>query len=222
VTLALFVTFSRGAWITFAVMVALWGISMTRVRLVPAIAAVLFIVLAISTLPLIAGEQILSRVKDLSALGRTASQQTAWQIFFDHPALGIGFGSTEFFVQRYNDTFASVSTFNLAPVYNFYLLVLVSTGIIGFALFLCFLLTMVRRLTIAFGIPGQHDTARHLRLGVALGYVSCIGSWLNTPGYNFTFIWFALALVSVLPTIVATEDVSHEVDSPPAAYAHRH
>jgi hypothetical protein len=202
VGLAVLVTFSRGAWLTLASLIAVWGLSRMTSRIPVAILGLLLLVLGASAFPLLTGEERFSGFTDLSAVGRLASQQTAWRIFLDHPALGIGLGSAEFFVQRYNVVFASVSTFSLEHIYNLYLLVLVSTGLLGFTLFLGFLLTLVGRLTVAFRMETRREGPRQMRLAAALAYAACLGFWLNTPGYNFTFVWFALALVSVLPAIL--------------------
>ena len=199
---AVLVTFSRSAWITLVILVALWGLSRLTTRVPVGIGGVLLAVLALTTLPMVAGEEVLQGMTDLSAVGRLASQETAWRMFFDHPVLGIGFGSAEFLVQRYNRAFASLSTFNLEHVYNFFLLTLVSTGIVGFTLFMGFLLTLAHRLTLAFKMQAARPAVARFRLSAALAYASCLGLWLNTPAYNFTFIWFALALVSVLPTMI--------------------
>lgn len=216
-TAAVLVTFSRSAWITLAILVALWGLSRLTTRLSLGIGAVILAVLALTTLPMIAGEEVLQGMTDLSAVGRLASQETAWRIFFDHPILGIGFGSAEFIVQRYNRAFASVSTFSLEHVYNFFLLNLVSTGIVGFTLFVGFLLTLAHRLTLAFNMQTADAGVSRLRLSAAFAYASCLGLWLNTPAYNFTFIWFGLALVSVLPTMIQEAQRTRSVPGGPCA-----
>jgi O-antigen ligase len=217
VSAAILVTFSRGAWLTFMAVVALWGLSRMTPRLAPAVLGLILVFLGASMWPLMAGDQSFSGLADLSAVGRLASQQTAWRIFFDHPVFGIGLGSAEFFVQRYNIVFPSVSTFGLEHIYNFYLLVLVSTGLLGFALFLGFLLTLVRRLDIAFRTEAGGGELRQLRVAVALAYASCLGLWLNTPAYNFTFVWFTLALVSALPAML--QEAAPKATELPARHA---
>jgi O-antigen ligase len=199
---ALVVTFSRGAWLTVGAMLAVWVASLFTKRLASATAAVLVAMLALTLWPLVAGEAVSDRLTDLSAAGRLASQQTGWRIALDHPVLGIGLGSAEFLVQRYNVRLPSINSFPLEHLYNFYLLVLVSTGLLGFCLFLGFLLALVTRIGAAFAPAAVPGWLGELRLGAALLYVACLGFWLNTPGYNFTFVWFALSIVSVTPAVI--------------------
>jgi O-antigen ligase len=202
VALALVVTFSRGAWLTTGAMLAVCAASLFTKRMALAATAVLVAMLALTVWPLVAGGAVFDRLTDLSAVGRLASQQTGWRIVLDHPVLGIGLGSAEFLVQRYNVLLPSINAFPLEHLYNFYLLVLVSTGLLGFCLFVGFLLALVTRIGAAFAPAAVPGWLGELRLGAALLYVACLGFWLNTPGYNFTFVWFALSIVSVTPAVI--------------------
>jgi hypothetical protein len=71
--------------------------------------------------------------------------------------------------------------------------VLGSTGLLGGVFFLGFL----RDLLGAVGAALQREDDvewRRVRTQAALAVVAVLGFWLNTPAYNVSFTWFALAL----------------------------
>jgi hypothetical protein len=89
-------------------------------------------------------------------------------------------------------------------VFNFFLLVFVSTGIIGGLIFFAFLFAVLRRVHQAFRVQTSLLALLRLRAGAALATVAVLAFWLNTPAYNFSYLWFCLAPAAVLPTHAAS------------------
>jgi O-antigen ligase len=224
---AIAVTFSRSAWFTATVVTALAALTwlprgLPRV-LVPAIAAGLIVLMV---WPLVIGDEVLAAFSDASAIGRVASQRTGWQMVLESPVLGTGLGSAEFFSERHAVYLPGQGDFQLHFLYNCYLLVLVSTGILGFGLFGAYLLKLADSIGAALRVPVRSPDVRRLQVGAAVAYTASLGFWSSTPAYNVTFVWFAFALASTLPRTVAPQVTSPPTvvprENPPEAVRREH
>ncbi len=195
---AVVATFSRGAWLTAALLVFLaWMIRVAPKRAMRLLPAVLPLSLALTAGPALVTETTTLPWIDLSAVERISSQKTGLRVFAEHPLLGVGFGSVEFFTERYAFTFPGnrVTETQLPYVHNCFILVLASTGLIGMALFVGFLWRLMWPLS---SMTIMDPRSEELRLGALLGCVASFGFWLNTPAYNVSFIWFPFALAAAL------------------------
>ncbi len=135
--------------------------------------------------------QRLSAFSDLSAIERFRTQKMAFQAFLKNPILGIGFGNTPFFI-------------NSQVTHNLYLQLLLETGVVGFSVFVFFLFKIWNKLKVfekRIKFSGEERKWGDLLLALKLSYISILFIWMNLPGYNFSYTWFLLALIAVLPNI---------------------
>jgi O-antigen ligase len=141
---ALLMTFSRGGWFAFlaslAIMIPIAG---RRGRGQSALPLALAIVLVAATLPFY--DEILARLTaddSGSALSRLPLNRIAWQMIWDHPALGVGVNNSAVLLREYAEREGSIIW--LYTVHNKYLLVWAETGTVALLAFVAFLLGSVR------------------------------------------------------------------------------
>jgi O-Antigen ligase len=208
---ALFLTFSRGAWLTAAMVVGLW-LMMVAFDRIPwwAPAALLVSAVAITLWPNMLVRGSTDVFQDLSALERMSAHLTGLRIVWDNPLFGIGFGSIPFLIEHYAVLLPGYDQIRFITVFSFFLLVLVSTGLVGGAIFSSFLARLLVSIQTAFRLPVADAGVRGLRAGAALACLAVLASWLNQAAYNFSYIWFCFALVSSLPSRIGAATASEE------------
>jgi hypothetical protein len=204
VLLAILVTFSRSTWVTVVALLLLWALARLAGRLPAwAMGVVLVGALGATLWPAIIVRGSTTVFSDLSTLERMSAHLTGLNMLADNPLFGIGFGSIEFFISRYAVLLPGYDEIRFITVFSFFLLVFVSTGIVGACLFWTFLVRLMVTLHHSFDLPVADPGLVGLRLGTALACMAVLTSWLNHPAYNFTYIWFALALGAATRQITA-------------------
>lgn len=132
--------------------------------------------------------QRLSAFSDFSSFERFEMQKRAFQIFLEYPILGVGFGNTPFFL-------------NYIVTHNFYLQLLLETGIVGFFVFMLFLFQVwikLKELEKKTCLFYKGEGLRSLILAIKLAFFSMLFTWIHLTAYNLSYIWFTLALITVL------------------------
>jgi hypothetical protein len=208
------VTFSRSAWLSAAIVLALWALLMIA-RRIPRVAlwAMLPAIIVWTVLPAIMfSEQSAPVLHDLSTLDRISAQMTGFNMFVDHPVLGVGFGSFPFVMNRYLVQISGYDRVRFITVFSFFLLVLLSTGVVGATVFVTYLASVLRRLDTAFRLRAFGSTVG-VRAGSALAAVAALAFWLNTPAYNVTYVWFCFAVAAVLPAHLAAADAAADAST---------
>jgi len=129
--IALFLTFSRSAWIAALIGVGLMNYELWKKSklFMPTILVSMIIILFIASSV---------GLRDESVIVRTQLNNSAIKMFLESPVLGKGLGN---FLVTLPDTIPSRQIYFLQPVHNIYLLVLSETGVIGFTLFIGLLWT---------------------------------------------------------------------------------
>lgn len=158
---ALLMSFSRGAWLAFAIAILVISLVRTKKILTPllllSVLLALFLLLgAFNLLPAALADRLATatnyfRLFDASKVEvtpqnwaiveRMATWQAAWGMFSDHPWSGIGLGSFE---SAYTDY--AIPYWRLYPpdhAHNYYLNLLAETGILGLTVYLLFSLTAI-------------------------------------------------------------------------------
>jgi hypothetical protein len=46
-----------------------------------------------------------------------------------------------------------------------------------------------------------NKTIKNIALGLKLSFISIMLIWFTNPAYNFSYTWFILAIIAVLPVI---------------------
>jgi hypothetical protein len=207
-TAGVVMTFSRSAWLSLLVVGAVWFVATAAGR-IPRIAGPVMVVGVIGWTfapAILVAKNTGLGFGDLSALDRMSANLTGLNVFFDHPLLGAGLGSFRFLIDRYLFAMTGYGEVLFFTVFNYFLLVFVSTGLIGGVVFLAFVGSVLRRAVWAVGHTPAAKKLASLPLGAALAVVAVVMFWLNTPAYNFSYLWFALSTAAVMPRLMAAED----------------
>lgn len=194
--LSLLLTFSRAGW--FSLVLLVFALAVIEWRTIRAIAiptllsigALLYVVVSVEANVW----QRLLALTDLSLQLRVQTQLEALELWLQHPVIGVGYGSFGLFT----------STEALDQVtFNFYLTVAVGTGAVGLAIFLGFLISIYRRLRMLLAKVRDHPRPRGYCLGMLMVLIGTAIVWSAVPGFNFSYIWFLLALAATLPSQLA-------------------
>lgn len=217
-TAATVLTYSRGAALALAVVLGLAlllrGVKPGEVLTGLALAGLLVVALpAAFTERLITLEQVLPGGEqtlhpDSSFEKRRLVTRVAWEMFLDHPVLGVGAGNYTVHYDRYADRVGSVAREYDDPSeahypHNLYLEIGAETGLPGLLVFsaaICVAfvyLHRARRWALERDDPGTAVLAR----GVALGLVGYLISSLFLHGQFQRYLWLLLALTAALEAL---------------------
>ncbi|MFH1369565.1 MAG: O-antigen ligase family protein [Elusimicrobiota bacterium] len=192
--IAMFLSFSRSGWagliiifMIFTYIEIIYDNKLYKALNAVMVFSILFIFLTNFILPNMI--EYLSSFSDHSAMVRFDIQRNSFLTFLKHPFMGIGWGNTGFFLMDFT-------------TYNFYLQLLLETGLIGFVVFCAFLLKIWKVLTVNESLMSKSDGRTELGkilLGLKLAFISILFTWFNTTAYNLSYIWFVAALCCVFP-----------------------
>lgn len=196
---AQFLTFSRSCWFGFLLILIcfIFHKIMYEGKLIKTTKIFLGVTLTIFllTVSIVPDKSVLfqrlSAFSDPSAIERLAVQKLTLQTFLKYPVLGIGWGNTPFFLQH-------------QVTHNWYLQLLLETGIVGFSIFMLFLFQIWNKLKtlekeIKIFLETESKELKSHILGLKLVFFSILLTWFNLSAYNLSYIWFFLALIAVLP-----------------------
>lgn len=147
-TVAMVLTFSRGGWISFMVVVfltVLLGIWKQR-GFLPACFALAGFTLLMSLIAVPFHESITQRLFEHdygAAWSRIPQIKVAWNIIQSHPFFGIGLNNYNLVMERYDSSRITLQV--LHPVHNMYLLIAAESGILSLVFFLLLIGTLFRR-----------------------------------------------------------------------------
>lgn len=191
--LSLLLTFSRVGWLALAFMPVVLAIAQWRT--IRAVAVPIFLGLGAALYVIASVEtdvwQRLLAFTDRSVRIRLETQLQALELWLQHPLIGIGYGSFGLFTSG-----ESVDR----VTFNFYLTLAVGTGVLGLGLFLGFLFSIYHRLQLVFARVRHHPRLRGYCLGMLMVLAGTVIVWGGVPGFNFSYIWFLLALAATLPS----------------------
>jgi hypothetical protein len=201
-------SYSRGATLTLCALVAaLLAFRYLRLRYVVPVILAVIIFLAITDPMFIRRIQTLGgesnpRAADISILERKTYQIGAWHIFLDHPLLGVGFGQSPKYVQRYGRMYGNMLGPKDVAAHNMYLQILAETGLVGFAAFLLILWAVVRpmfalRRYWAQSRPEYAHTLTSLMLGLLLFLVTSIFLHLALTRYFYLLLGLCGAATAI-------------------------
>ena len=166
---------SRGSWLSFsATCFVILVLAIHRRRRVGHIGWLFAGAVLLSVIALTLGQQnlIMDRIKSDdggAAYARIALAEGAARMIRDHPALGVGLNNYSLVMRKYD--MASFGREGLVIVHNIFLLIAAETGLIGLAVFLWLMASlMIRAWRIASGIVG--DTAWVAGVGVLSGLIA--------------------------------------------------
>ena len=135
----LWLTISRGAWISLALSLTLWPLVFTGGKIWRRITVAAATLLAVSLLAIVAyrtsskvQERLIHLVQDVGDRPRPILWRAAWKLFLEHPAFGSGAGSYNVYFERYRPEHEQCDP---EWAHNDYLNTLSDYGAAGFFLF---------------------------------------------------------------------------------------
>lgn len=157
VGISLVMTFTRGLWIALILAVLSMTALVSRKFF---IRTLLVLVVSMSSLYILS-PQVRVRVANLVHLDQSNSQrlqiwQVNWQMFKDHPLLGVGYEQNSTFVQDYNIKMFGKPGFT-GHAHNHFLQILAGTGIFGFLCFMGFCIYFFWMSLRLWKFAGPHD-----------------------------------------------------------------
>ena len=181
-SLAVIFTYSRGGVIT---LIAATGVLflLERPRILPVLITAGLGLVLIQFLPVdytrhIGSLQVLlpaqnnNQIYDSSFRGRMSENIAAWQMFLDHPVLGVGLGNFEIEYQNYSRQIGLDSRRVTRSPSSLYLEILAEQGVVGVLVFIMFAFTVFSGLFAArrqFAVLGMHDQA-NLTMALIAGF----------------------------------------------------
>lgn len=195
------ISFSRSAWISFAVGTAIvwcmhlkWG---ERHVIAPAIFLVAISLVFLPWAVDVIAERF-DAAGDKNLEERFYQYPVAWNIWMDHPLFGYGVGNYMEALNVYNVSRAS----NL-PVHNVFLWIAAETGLLGiFAFFSIAIVGIVKSWKTAVG---RHDPLCRVALAVLAGLAAYLVDGITDPLYRepvvYTMYWFSIGLAAALVRI---------------------
>lgn len=145
---ALFLTYSRSSILVFIISFTVFLFMMGRKKLIALF--VVFIAVGIIILPKDFGGEGVNLLRSASIIARVDASKVAFQVFLDNPLLGVGFNTLRFTFERYGFVTGQsvLASHSAAGVPNSYLVILATTGILGFLTFIYFLYNLVQKVRV--------------------------------------------------------------------------
>lgn len=151
---------------------------------------------------LISGEAESTVHPDTSFRQRTLLMRTAWEMFSDHPIIGVGAGNYSEHYQEYSQhvgsTVSSYENFDQRRFpHSLYLEIAAETGLLGltiFALIVGACLSSARSAVRRFEKTGDLPSA-NLVTSLALGFVGYLASSMFLHGHYIRYFWLLIALM---------------------------
>jgi O-antigen ligase len=187
VFVALILTFSRSAWLMFAVSVGVMGVLKSRRLLILALVSLLA---AYALVPRVQTRVAGGVDPDDSARARITSWAATLKIVKDYPVIGVGFNAFRYAQARYGffDFQAPLGGRAGAGSDSSLLLVLATTGVVGLG---AFLLLGVRAIGEIGGIGGIRGTGGEIPLAVLASAAGLLveSNFINSLFYPWIMIW---------------------------------
>lgn len=196
--MALFFTYSKGSWIVAVLLVICLFLtlrtSITRNMILPAIIVVVMLAIMLGVFWDEVRTETEARAQS-SIEFRWRTWQTTLDSFSDHPVTGVGIKQGKEDLQKHEDQEIIQEVNNVMPVDNHYLGLLLEAGIIGFTIWMIFLVLILREAIKVVRVPGPGRTlamaALFSLLGLCLNSVT-FESMLIWP--NFVLFWIAAGM----------------------------
>lgn len=148
-------------------------------------------------------------VNAISNKSRFGIQYANFQVFKDHPIVGVGWGQQSFESKKLYPKWATNNNYefktvylnekvkSFPPGYNLYLRLLAETGIVGFILFLIFL-SLIFYYT--YKILVSKSEHKYIGITVFIVFFGSILIWFQIDSLRQYLFWFAMAMLICLKT----------------------
>jgi O-antigen ligase len=231
ISLALVFTYSRGGALALAVVLLLAAIN-KKFKLQYLFLGLIIVTPLLLFVPkefegrlntlnqLIPGQNEATVDADTSFQERTLLMRVAWEMFSDHPILGVGAGNYsehyEDYAQRVGSTVSSYEDFGQRRFpHSLYLQIAAETGLAGLLLFAGIIaasLFSARSAIRLFTKAGDLHSASVVT-SFALGFVGYLTSSLFLHGHYIRYLWLLVALMVAAKHVAQQECKSHGYES---------
>jgi len=216
ISLTVIFTFSRGGFIALAI--ALCAAALYR----PPRLSMTLVLLAVSVVSLLllpstftnrfsAVTGIITGSRDIrsesSLEGRASEMITAWQMFIDHPILGVGVKNYPVFYQKYSRQLGLDDRTTMREPHNLYLEVAAETGILGLLIFFTILFYVfhnIHRAMKDFALTGDADF-RNMIGAYASGFIGYLAASVFIHGAYPRYLWLLVGIAFSLSNILKNE-----------------
>ena len=146
----------------------------------------------------------------ISNKSRFGIQYANFQVFKKHPVTGVGWGQQSFESKDLYPKWATTNNYefkaiylnekikSFPPGYNLYLRILAETGIIGFLLFLVFILSIFY-FTYKFLISKSEH--KYIGISVFVVFFGTVLIWLQIDSFRIYVFWLSMAMLICLKTL---------------------
>lgn len=210
---AVVLTYSRGGMIGLLAMTPFAVYRMRRQRRM-AVLALILVVAALPALPPAYLDRVVSSLPaisisdeqsaDASVRGRMGEMVVAWQMFLDHPVLGVGYNNYETFFQHYSLAHDQMPRGEARPAHSLYLEIAAERGIVGLLSFLTLIALVAGmaargwREAVALGQPA----AASMIAGLAVGFGAYLVAGIFLHDAFPRYFWLMIGLFLAVPGLV--------------------
>jgi O-antigen ligase len=159
-----------------------------------------------TTLNLLPGSEVEVR-NEVSFRGRTSEVLVAWQIFADHPLVGVGLDNYKHYYQDYAQPLGWDNRREERSAHNLYLETAAETGLIGLVTFSAIIgaaFWRAYRARKSFMRAGQYDEAA-LVWALVVSLIGYLIASLFLHGAYPRYFWLWVGIMLALPQVAATQ-----------------
>jgi O-antigen ligase len=205
IALAIFLTYSRGAWIV-GVPVSLLFLAALRGRRTLVLAAGILVLVGAIVLLLVGVGRLTSLLDTAggTTFFRLQLWQSSWAMIRDHPLLGVGLDNFLYHYRTYYVLPTAWEEFNLSHPHNLIFDFWLRLGVPGLAAFLWVLVSFFQKGFIAYRLLPQGNE-RLLTLGMMAGMVNLVAHGLVDNAFFLVDLAFAFVLMLAVVQAVGDE-----------------
>jgi len=224
----LILTFSRGAFVTIAGMVFIVMVLgyIKPHKLIPAAIAGFVLlglmmpeyVARVSTVgavgSLLSNNTEGSREADGSLRGRYAESMAAFNVFFEHPIVGVGPGQFfRYYSQKYGNDIGTKRLAKGRRAHNLYLEIAADTGALGIGTFLAIVFILIKRHWKLFReLRQRRPELAHYAAAFVVGLCGYLGSGMFLHLSYQRYYWLLIALAGAAYRIIRIESMTEATD----------
>ena len=142
---------------------------------------------------------------DNSIQGRASQNLTAWNIFKQHPLVGIGLDNFEYRYPEFSKEIGLAPSASNKSLHNLYFEVATESGILGLSVFFLLIWLSIRSLLSArnafLAIPGLQEYG-HLATGLMIGFIGYLVAALFIHAAFPRYFYLLVGIAFSMPTIV--------------------
>ncbi|MDH3712836.1 MAG: O-antigen ligase family protein [Gammaproteobacteria bacterium] len=217
-TLAISLTFSRGGFVALVLMLLVMLVHrrppLRHLLLLAVVVVGTFFVMPkeyterIYTIgAMLPGRGATVESADLAVQGRLAEMSVAWQMFLDHPFVGVGVGHYEVYFQQYSMRMALMPRGQARKAHSLYLEIAAERGLLGLLMFAALVAVVVHNVRFSIKQLREAGLEQYVTMVQAISY-ALIGYFSAAVFLHMAYpryLWLLVGMAFVLPNVVRGE-----------------